>query len=337
MQVVQFTKSQIRRLEIQEKTIKGTIFCAATAFTQSAVGVLHIYLFHLRAGAIQAAFFNSFSEEHPLRVALAPFMKYTIQFDSLVLENKAPLPGFPYHNTEPDSLKFFHPILQKWNEPAETYPVYTETDIETIFEKNGLNELVEQTPTLKAHRQFGQYAQGISHIVEDLYSSNLVIQNDVQLQTFLTEVNKTLILTHEATFDLETVRKLFEVAIYNNIAHSSARTPTYSVLTKPPIAFSSITCNDIMNENITQYSANDIRRCVGSAEVLTSLTTFLTTFMTGPVFDPQESYGSNSNLLFRCDNMGKLYREYLTQLHKIKQYGEVPMSSLDRLPINQEA
>ena len=87
---------------------------AKTAFTQWAIGIGHLGLFHVMAANFQAHFLTTMPASHPLTKVLTPFLKFTMQFDTLILLNLVSIRGLPYENNEPNLTRFL-PILQGWD------------------------------------------------------------------------------------------------------------------------------------------------------------------------------------------------------------------------------
>jgi hypothetical protein len=336
------------------------LLAAACSYTQTGVGISHIFGYHVHAAAFQQHFFNNLDEGHSLRHMLGPMSKYTMQFDTAVLENTfAPLSLMPYYNA---NLSQFSSVLEGWNTLGQRFPYFSLLP-SAILRRQGIrerdftkNESWDLYPLVRFQLQVEQASRDfVSSFVQHLYTDNQSVRNDAQLQAFFEAIQDPSQGNIRATSSgrLSSVKDVQEFLlpyVYSNIVHGSARMRRYILSgTVIPNDIASFMSTEIVDAGPdAEYSMESILRSLPDTQVLFEQYKFSTFFQSTDNFgslvtDSDDDLATMQTVQpYACsafnEYFARLQHSVLDIYHEGYYAGFDDISdTISRWPINQEA
>lgn len=328
-----------------------SLLAAACSYTQTGVGLSHIYGYHVNAAAFQQQFYNALSGNHTIMKMLRPMGKMTMQFNTAVLMNTwAPLSLMPYYN---HALSQFETVLKGWSSLASQFPYYKNLPSIILKEhKIHAADFTNEEPwdlypaigfQLKCEHAARRF---VSAFVHHLYPNNKAVQRDVQLQAFYKAMkdpsggNMKPGLTHKL-HSVHDVKAFLLPYVYSVVVHGSARMRRYILAgTVVPNDIASFMSADIVQDGSPnrEYSLSDMLKSLPDTSVLFEQYKFST------FFQATDNFGGfvDAPSPYDCDEYNEIFAELQEDVISIFEEGyyegfDEVSDTISRWPLNQEA
>lgn len=350
-----FHKTVFVRGQSSESAWRFALLGAACSFSQVAVGILHIFAYHVEGANFQWHFYNHLSSSHRLHNALQYMTRYTAEFDTQVLLNVMPLRAFPYHNINKNQ-KWFLPIFAGWERLALKFQYYKMLPSLYLAEQGITKEDFSAVndwdlfPIAKFQLACEQAAaKFVGSLVEYYYKSDGEVQNDTQLQAFITAMQDpdrgNVKVTEGGNLSTTMELKHFlTVYMFGTIVHGGARMRQYTFQgTLVPSFIASFMDPELMMESdVTEYSLSQMMKAMPDTRVLGDMSLFVAVFEDVKPIESAFPGGkiSTSALPYDCGVLNNIWLDVLATLQEIFQEGyyfQSPASEISQWPRNQEA
>jgi len=328
---------------------------AACSFSQVAVAILHIFAYHVQGANFQQQFYNNLSPQHRLHNALRDWTQYTAEFNTQVLTNKMPLAAFPYHNIDMDQ-HFFLPVFAGWERLARRFPYYKLLPSVYLAE-HGIDKQEFSSATDWDLLPIAKYqvaceqaaARFIGKLVDYYYTTDIEVQNDVQLQQFVTAMqdpsrgNVQVTPSGEVSTPDE-LKHFLTVYMYGTIVHGGARMRQYTFqgTLVPNFIASFMNPELILTGDASEYSLSQMMKAMPDTRILGHMSQFTAIFEDVPPLKSAFPHGTidRSVLPYDCGVLNNIWLDTLATLREIfaeGYYFKSPASDISQWPRNQEA
>ena len=348
--------SQAKRVFVRGESTNSAwimaLLAAACSYTQTSVGISHIYAYHAQAANFQSQFYNNLGPKHSLMEMLNPMTKFTMQFNTAVLENSwATLGMMPYYNS---GLGQFRSVMKGWNTMAEKIPYYKLLPSAILPEagiaKSDFTDLLDwdKYPLMKFQLACEEAARKfVSQYIHHLYRDDKSVLEDVQLQNFFEAMQDPERGNVQATLSgrLSTIEDLDSFLLpymYGTIVHGSARMKRYILAGSAiPNNIASFMSTELVDRGPTaEYSMSSILTSLPDTATLAQQYQFTTFFQATDNFASLLDDVGERTAPYSCDALNQIFQQLQADVLEIYEEGYYAAEigeNHSKWPLNQEA